>query len=182
MKISLTILCIIALSSCGYPTNKKKVVTANIMEVPIYSITEEGVGDQKGTITVTKLPNGIEIIVNATNISTGEHGFHMHETNLLTPLTNSDGSIVKGGMARGHWDPEKTGVHLGPNGNGHRGDLVRLEVPSNGTIKVTMTNTRISYNDAKGKTFMIHSGGDNYTDNPKLGGGGARMYGAPFEY
>jgi Cu-Zn family superoxide dismutase len=35
---------------------------------------------------------------------------------------------------------------------------------------------RIKVSDLKGRSLMIHAGGDNYSDSPqKLGGGGARV-------
>ena len=35
---------------------------------------------------------------------------------------------------------------------------------------------RIKLSEIKGRSLMIHAGGDNYSDDPKpLGGGGARV-------
>jgi Cu-Zn family superoxide dismutase len=77
--------------------------------------------------------------------------------------------------AKGHYDPEDTKKHAGPEGDGHKGDLPVLEVAADGTAQVTLTAPRLKVADAQGRALMIHAGGDNYSDQPKpLGGGGAR--------
>ncbi|MGL4388790.1 MAG: superoxide dismutase family protein, partial [Brevinema sp.] len=108
------------------------------------------------------------------------NGFHLHEKNMLTPSTNSKGEIIVGGMAGGHWDPDKTGKHLGPEGNGHRGDLPQIEVNAKGMVNQKIMSKKIKLSDITGKSFMVHINPDNYTDKPSLGGSGARMYGAAF--
>ncbi len=160
--------------SCG--------VSPKSLEGPLYNLTEKGIDQIFGTITVKPLDKkGIIIQVSATNLTPGTYGFHIHETNLLTPLVKTDGSQVIGGMAGGHWDPDNTGLHLGPNGNGHRGDLPQLFVDKNGIVNSIMTNTKIQLADIKGKSFMVHGNPDNYSDAPlPLGGSGPRMYATPF--
>ena len=148
----------------------------------LYNLTERGIDKTFGAIVVKPLAEkGIIIQVSAKNLTPGIYGFHIHETNLLTPLTKKDGSQVIGGMAGGHWDPDKTGLHLGPNGNGHRGDLPQLVVDKRGIINSTITNTKIQLADIKGKSFMVHGNPDNYSDTPlPLGGSGPRMFASPF--
>jgi Cu-Zn family superoxide dismutase len=59
---------------------------------------------------------------------------------------------------------------------GHLGDLPRIEVNARGEARATLQAPRIaSVADLKGHALMIHAGGDNYTDTPPLGGGGARL-------
>jgi Cu-Zn family superoxide dismutase len=39
-----------------------------------------------------------------------------------------------------------------------------------------VTATRLTLKEVRGRSIMIHEGGDNYSDQPKpLGGGGARI-------
>ena len=152
------------------------------LESNLYNLTEKGTDQIFGTIVVKPLAEqGIIIQVSATNLTPGIYGFHIHETNLLTPLVKTDGSQVIGGMAGGHWDPDNTGLHLGPDGDGHRGDLPQLVVDENGFVNSVMTNTKIQLADIKGKSFMVHGNPDNYSDIPlPLGGSGARMFASPF--
>lgn len=148
----------------------------------LYTLSDKGIDKEVGTITITDLGvEGIVIEVVASNIAPGVHGFHLHEKNTLTPTTSPEGKVVIAGAAGGHWDPDNTGVHLGPDGNGHKGDLPALTVAEDGTLNTKVSSPKIFIKDIPGKSFMIHVGGDNYLDKPTiLGGGGARLYAAPF--
>ena len=78
--------------------------------------------------------------------------------------------------AGGHFDPAKTGKHLGPYGDGHLGDLPPLYVDAEGKSTVPVLAPRIKLSDIKGHSLMVHVGGDNFADHPHpLGGGGARI-------
>ena len=156
-------------------------VAQNSITKDIVELTEKGVGKKVGTITVTSTADGgISIVVKASGLKEGSAGFHLHEKNDPKPTKNTDGSLLIGGGLGGHWDPDKTGVHAGPNGNGHRGDLDALVVKKDGTINQTVVSKRIKISDLKGRSFVIHANPDNYTDNPANGGSGARLYTAIF--
>ena len=60
---------------------------------------------------------------------------------------------------------------------GHLGDLPVLDVAPDGTATQTLTAPRIKSIDVlKGRSLIIHIGGDNYSDSPSLlGGGGGRL-------
>ena len=75
----------------------------------------------------------------------------------------------------GHFDPQNTNSHQGPYGQGHLGDLAALYVDARGKASTPTLAPRIKTTDLKGLTVMVHAGGDNYTNNPPLGGGGARI-------
>ena len=77
--------------------------------------------------------------------------------------------------AGGHYDPEETGTHQGPYGEGHLGDLPVLTVNEDGEANLPVLAPRLSMEDMPGRSLMIHEGGDTYTDEPHLGGGGTRM-------
>ena len=47
------------------------------------------------------------------------------------------------------------------------------EQPGYGPVNVLAP--RIELNEFRGRYLMIHEGGDNYSDEPKLGGGGKRV-------
>jgi Cu-Zn family superoxide dismutase len=88
-----------------------------------------------------------------------------------------NGVRIPAGAAGGHFDPDNTGKHLGPMGEGHLGDLPVLEVANDGTASQTLTAPRIKdVAMLQGRSLMIHTGGDNYSDEPApLGGGGSRL-------
>ena len=125
-----------------------------------------------GTITVSDTQYGVmftpHLIGLVPDLNVGAHGFHLHE----------NPSCANGGMAAGsHLDPQKTGHHYGPyNSKGHLGDLPALYINADGSITVPVVAPRLTVKDILGHSLMIHNGGDNYSDDPKLlGGGGARM-------
>jgi Cu-Zn family superoxide dismutase len=64
--------------------------------------------------------------------------------------------------AGGHYDPASTGKHLGPSGAGHKGDMPVLSVDSSGAATKAAVAAHLTVADAKGRSFMIHAGGDNY--------------------
>lgn len=175
-KISLAVLFITALSSLSIAQTAKMPT----MKSSIYELNEKGKGKKVGYIEVTKMKEGVSIRVVASGIKPGSVGFHMHEKNSITTTKDDKGQEVIGGGLGGHWDPDNTKKHAGPNGDGHRGDLDMLIVNENGKVDQVVTSTRISYEDVKGKSFVIHAMSDNYTDDPVNGGSGARIYAAIF--
>jgi len=87
-----------------------------------------------------------------------------------------DGKAVPALAAGGHYDPASTGKHEGPYGNGHLGDLPALYVAADGKATLPVLAPRLKVSDIKGRSLMIHAGGDNYSDAPALlGGSGARV-------
>jgi Cu-Zn family superoxide dismutase len=84
--------------------------------------------------------------------------------------------MVAAQAAGSHFDPHKTGKHLGPHGGGHEGDLPKLVVDADGTALKTFDLRGITLEEISGRSVMIHAGGDTYSDSPApLGGGGARI-------
>ena len=76
----------------------------------------------------------------------------------------------------GHLDPQKTGKHGYPWGDGHLGDLPPLYVGADGVATQPVLGPRLKLGDLKGRSLMVHAGGDNHADHPApLGGGGARI-------
>jgi len=143
---------------------------AEQITVSMNAISASGVGAPIGTVALSDGPNGLVIHPDLKQLTPGEHGFHVH--------TNPDCSAKDGaGMAAGgHYDPAQAGKHLGPRGEGHLGDLPALAVAADGTATQPVTVRRLKVADVKGRSLMIHAGGDNYSDEPKpLGGGGARV-------
>ena len=145
------------------------------VKVTMNQISADGVGDAVGTITVHQTKAGIDLAVDLSKLAPGEHGFHLHEKASCDPA-DKEGKKTAGQAAGGHWDPDATKAHKGPGGGGHKGDLPKLVVPENGKLKTKLPVAGLTLADVEGKTFMIHGGGDNYSDTPKpLGGGGDRV-------
>jgi Cu-Zn family superoxide dismutase len=146
------------------------------LTVPMALATPTGPGASVGTVTMTEGPAGVIFAVDLHGLPPGPHGFHVHVNPSCAP-TEKDGKPVPAGAAGGHLDPDNTGMHMGPMGGGHLGDLPLIMVGADGTAKGTLSAPRIKTLDPlRGHALMIHVGGDNYSDQPApLGGGGARM-------
>jgi len=119
-----------------------------------------------GTIEFKDSEFGLIIYPDLSMLPPGAHGFHLHEKP----------SCADSGMAAGgHYDPGNTNSHLGPYGKGHLGDLPVLIVDAQGNAKLPILAPRLKTNSLDNLTVMIHAGGDNYSNYPKLGGGGKRV-------
>jgi Cu-Zn family superoxide dismutase len=148
---------------------------AKSIKVTMNAVTTEGVGKSIGTITVKEGKDGVTIEPKLKGLAPGEHGFHIHENANCAPA-DKDGKPTAAQSAGGHFDPAATKAHKGPGGGGHKGDLPKLVVSDKGDASDKMEVKGLTLDDFKGKSLMIHEGGDNYSDTPKpLGGGGARI-------
>lgn len=142
----------------------------------INSISATGVGATLGTVIFTDSTTGLVITPKLSGLPPGEHGFHIHEKGDCGPGMNQ-GKLAAGFAAGGHYDPAHTKKHLGPLSTaGHRGDLPVLVVDSRGDATEAVTAPHLTVVEIRGRSIMVHSGGDNYSDTPApLGGGGARI-------
>ena len=139
----------------------------------MHNLYENGVGEKIGYLYLYDSPEGLTIGSSGLPIPRdGTHGMHIHEFGDLTPSQKPNGEMVRGGNAGEHYDPENTGVHLGPYRDGHRGDLPRIKVTRGQWIGKVIA-PRLTLSEVKNRAIIIHSGGDNYSDFPKPNGGGA---------
>jgi len=143
--------------------------------VPMNLVSEQGVGSAIGMITVSEGPGGLVFTPMLTGLTPGAHGFHVHQ-NADCAAAMKDGKQVPALAAGGHYDPAGANKHLGPQGAGHLGDLPAITVGADGKAVTAVVAARLKLADVKGRSLMIHAGGDNYSDQPvPLGGGGARV-------
>ncbi len=163
----------VLLAACATPPPPTTVVATTT--VTVHAISADGVGKPIGTIRAEDSKEGLLLTVALKGLSPGAHGFHVHENPSCGPK-DKDGKPVAGLAAGGHYDPAKTATHGGPGAYGHIGDLPALSVDANGNANGRVTARRLKLADLKGRSIMIHEGGDNYADSPKpLGGGGGRI-------
>ena len=91
-------------------------------------------------------------------------------------IVEQSGKAVPALGAGGHYDPGKTGKHLGPYADGHLGDLPPPFADAGGRSTLPVLAPRLKLEDLKGRSLMVHAGGDNFSDQPDpLGGGGPRV-------
>lgn len=144
---------------------------ATSLDIPMHRIGPDGIGVSVGHVIVKEGEGRIDFLPALQGLPPGTHGFHIHE-NAACGAMEKDGRLTAGLAAGSHYDPDKAGKHLGPEGAGHRGDLPVLVVAEDGTAASgRVTSTKLSLNELHGRSLMIHADPDNYSDQP----GGARL-------
>lgn len=145
------------------------------MVVTMNLVDEKGIGASVGQVTISESKYGLVFTPALSKLSAGAHGFHVHQNADCLPK-EKDGKMVAALAAGGHYDPDKTNKHGTPWGDGHLGDLPPLFVDANSNATQPVLAPRMKMADMKGRSLMVHVGGDNHADHPApLGGGGARM-------
>lgn len=145
------------------------------LTVPMSLVDEKGVAQGIGEVSVAESKYGLVFTPAMKGLAPGLHGFHVHQ-NPSCASTEKDGKTIPGGAAGGHYDPAGANAHGAPWGGGHLGDLPALYVDANGAATQPVLAPRLKLADLKGRSLMVHAGGDNHADHPApLGGGGARM-------
>lgn len=170
----------LVLGACSQPVEPPALpptaADAETIEVKVSFAALAGAGESLGMVSFRQSDAGLLIDVDLSGLPAGQHGFHLHEHGSCAPHHEADGAITPAGAAGAHYDPEGTRTHAGPDGAGHLGDLPLLEANAEGRVQTQLRAPRISsLSQLRGRALMIHAGGDNYTDTPPNGGGGARL-------
>jgi superoxide dismutase, Cu-Zn family len=176
MRSCLRSIAILSLFAASFLLVGTRTAGAASATATINSISATGVGWVLGTMTFMDSAQGLVITPKLSGLPPGEHGFHIHDKGDCGPGMNQ-GKPAAGFAAGGHYDPAHTKKHLGPLSTaGHRGDLPVLAVDGSGNATEAVTAPHLTVEQVRGRSIMIHAGGDNYSDTPApLGGGGARI-------
>jgi len=143
--------------------------------VVIRAIDANGVGASLGALTLADTQSGLRIMPSLAGLTPGAHGMHVHQ-NADCGAAAKDSAMTAGLKAGGHLDPANTGLHEGPFGKGHLGDLPYLMVDDKGKAAIGVVAPHLKLADVVGHAIVIHEGADNYSDTPNpLGGGGGRI-------
>ena len=142
----------------------------------VNAIDVNGVGPVIGIVLFKDTKYGLLVTPDISSLSPSVHGFHIHDKGACG-LAKHEGQMAPGFAAGGHYDPEHTGKHLGPySTGGHKGDLPVLVVGTDGEATLPVLAPQLTVKGVRGRSVMIHAGGDNYSDEPEpLGGGGTRI-------
>lgn len=128
-----------------------------------------------GTVTMNETASGmVQVIVDASGLPEGPHGFHVHETGDCDPAT---GFKSAGGHFAGTF---KHGVET--VGGPHPGDFPNIHADANGNVKTEFftlgfqldNRAEPSILDSDGSAVIIHAGADDYRSQPS-GDAGARL-------
>ena len=129
-------------------------------------------GEIIGIASIVQMGKHVFVNVNASGLTPGKHGFHIHEN----PITNNDFAT-----AGGHFNPgSKQHGHDNPNG-AHLGDLPNLIADENGKIDQAFLLEGLSIernveNSVLGRAFIIHEKEDDGKTDP-AGNAGDRIAG-----
>lgn len=133
-------------------------------------------GTSLGTVTFTQTKSGLlHIMVEATNVPPGPHGFHVHSVGKCDPATNFD-------SAKGHFKlGDQTHGAMTEKGP-HAGDLPNVHVGQDGILKIEFLTDQMSLaegqpnnlRDADGSAVMIHEMADDY-ETDMTGNAGGRL-------
>lgn len=161
------------LSLCGVAQAESGQQAA--LTIQMNMVDEKGGGTSIGQVSVSETRYGIVFKPSLAGMPPGIHGFHVHENPSCDPK-DQNGKMVAALAAGGHYDPAGTKRHGLPWGDGHLGDLPALFVDTSGNATNPVLAPRLKISDLKGRSLMVHAGGDNHADHPApLGGGGARI-------
>ncbi|MGE0612261.1 MAG: superoxide dismutase family protein [Hyphomicrobiales bacterium] len=127
-------------------------------------------GKEMGTLELSEAGGGVKITGTISGLTPGEHAFHIHETGKCEPPFTSAG---------GHYNPGGH-KHGKVEGGSHAGDMDNLTVGADGTVKIEVTNTKITLKsgekntvfDDDGSAFIIHAKADDYKTQPTGDAGG----------
>lgn len=118
-------------------------------------------GADAGTVTATAQDRDLMIAVNATGMTAGDHGIHVHTTG------QCDGPKFE--TAGGHWNPAGAKHGLSNPQGQHHGDMPNLTIAADGTgqMRYTIEGTSIAEMlDADGAALVIHAKADDQMTDP----------------
>lgn len=162
MRKLLAVLSVVITAGCSGLVAQEKTMTATMQRV-----TATGTAETAGTVSFRDSGHGLLIEPNLAGLKPGPLGAHVHQQPDCGPGT--DGTAA--GAAGTHIDPNTTGKHQGPYGQGHMGDTPNLVVEQDGSVKLPVLAPRLKLSDLSGKSYIIHAAKDDYSEQP----GGARM-------
>lgn len=166
-----------SMTAFGESGEKTSSQNSQTLSVEIFRATENGLGHQLGTVTISESPYGLVFTPQLKELTPGLYAFHIH-TNPDCGLDHKDGKVTVAGLAGGHLDPQQTNRHSTPwDDKGHLGDLPPLYVDEKGNANLPVLSPKLKkLSDVKGHSLMIHTGHENYSDHPDSSGeNGARF-------
>ncbi len=126
--------------------------------VPMYATVAKGLGPLLGTVRINESPYGLEFQPHLKHLVPGYHGFHIQQNPFCANNALAAGAI---------FDPP-TG-----SANEQLGGLPSLYVNADGTATTVVLAPRYQHLfEIKGRSLVIHEGGDDFASiDRKLGGG-----------
>lgn len=129
-----------------------------------------GLGNHRvhGTVTFTRVENGIQVHVHLGGLTPGEHAFHIHQF--------GDCSSPDGMSAGGHFNPENKPHGHRTEGPRHVGDLGNITADEQGNVDKTFVDHVIKLagpHSILGRSVVVHDKPDDYSQPVGNAGGRA---------
>jgi Cu-Zn family superoxide dismutase len=122
-----------------------------------------------GTVTFTKVDDGVRVVADVEGLTPGEHGFHVHEF--------GDCSAADATTAGPHFNPGKH-QHAGPDAEmRHEGDLGNLTADASGKAHYDRVDKALKLSgehSIMGRSLIVHEKADDLKTQP-TGNAGARV-------
>ena len=121
----------------------------------------------EGKVTFSKADAGVKVSVHVTGLTTGKHGFHIHEF--------GDCSAADGVSAGGHFNPSAESHGAPTDAQRHIGDLGNIEANAAGVADLEYTDSRAALegvNSILGHGVIIHASADDLKTQPTGNAGG----------
>lgn len=142
--------------------------------VPLAITLKNNKGEKIGTADLEQQFEGVKITLTASNLTPGEHGFHIHEKG-----TCKEPDFKSAG---GHFNPTDASHGTNHDKGPHAGDLPNLNVNDDGMVQEEILAEQVTLKSGEensliskqGTALVIHEGEDDKTSQPS-GDAGKRV-------
>ena len=128
-------------------------------------------GQAIGSVNLSQLANGLQIIATAEDLPAGVHGFHVHAVGRCDPPDFQS--------AEGHFNPDDGSHGFHAEGGPHAGDLPNVHIGDDGVLAVEFVTDRLTLEDGDaaildddGAALVLHANADDYVTDPSGESGG----------
>jgi Cu-Zn family superoxide dismutase len=120
-----------------------------------------------GTVTFTKVADGVRVVAEVEGLTPGDHGFHIHEF--------GDCSAPDATSAGPHFNPTEH-KHSGPDDDArHAGDLGNLTADNSGKAHYDRVDKQLKFTGKEsilGRSVIVHEKADDLKTQPTGDAGG----------
>ena len=148
----------------GEPAPKRRAIA-------VATLQAKGGSGVAGTVRFRRVGAGVQVKVDVTGLTPGDHGFHVHEF--------GDCAAQDGASAGPHFNPTRA-PHGGPHAEAHHGgDLGNIVADAKGRARLTLVSNDLSLgdggpHDVVGRSVIVHAVADDLKTQP-TGNSGARI-------
>ena len=134
------------------------------------ALLQDAAGREVGRAVLTQVERGVQIVLEASGLPPGAHGFHIHE--------KGDCEAPEFKSAGGHFNPEGKEHGLENPRGSHAGDLPNLTVGRDGSVRFDVLVGSVTLAEGRrsilGRSLVIHERADDGRTDPD-GNAGKRI-------